>query len=150
MKTHHFYDLKTGIFTGSTFSFFASVDESIVEANTPEGCRAIEGSFDHLRQRVDIETGEVVDYQPPQPDEFHEWNDETKRWQLTAQRVQDIQEDALARLQMDDLDRRTMRVLLEDKLGIKPTKADIDAGAMTLEEIQAAKTDLRSKLLRSG
>lgn len=50
----------------------------------PEGIGAIEGAYDHLSQRVDIETGEVVDWQPDKPegDEYtdHEWDAGTKRW----------------------------------------------------------------------
>lgn len=45
---------------------------------------AIEGTYDHLSQRVDLETGDVVDWQPPRPvgDEYtdHEWDTGTKRW----------------------------------------------------------------------
>lgn len=50
----------------------------------PDGIGAIDGAYDHLSQRVDLETGEVVDWQPDKPagDEYtdHEWDANTKRW----------------------------------------------------------------------
>lgn len=69
-----FYRLDTGEIIGRRFS------GSDLEANTPQGCGAIAGSFDRLSQRVDLDTGQVVDYQPPQPDADHEWNAERRRW----------------------------------------------------------------------
>jgi hypothetical protein len=81
MKSLRFYDQATGLFAARTM--LASDDVDVV-ANTPPGLIAIEGEFDHLSQRVDVETGKVVDYQPPQPSPDHEWNADAKRWQLTA------------------------------------------------------------------
>lgn len=55
-----------------------------IALNTPDGCAAIEGVYDHLSQRVDIATGKVVEWQPPKPAdsefESHEWSTEHKRW----------------------------------------------------------------------
>lgn len=54
------------------------------EPPVPEGCAFIEGEYDHLAQRVDVATGEVIDWQPEKPagDEYtdHEWDEQTKRW----------------------------------------------------------------------
>lgn len=63
---------------------FSSTDDGQLLANTPLGSKCIEGHYDHLSQRVDLATGRVVDYQPPQPSTDHEWNATAKRWQLTA------------------------------------------------------------------
>lgn len=75
-----FYDLETGLFTGGTFGGI----EEFVAANTPPGCGARAGTHDYLSRRVDLETGEIVDWQPPKPagDEFtdHEWDGGIRRW----------------------------------------------------------------------
>jgi hypothetical protein len=48
------------------------------------GLSIIEGAHDPLSKRVNVETGAVEDWRPPQPegDEFndHEWDDGLKRW----------------------------------------------------------------------
>lgn len=61
MKTVSFYDPETGLFAGRWFSGPGNK----VERNTPQGMAAIEGRYDPKSQRVDIETGEVVPYEPP-------------------------------------------------------------------------------------
>lgn len=75
-----FYNPADGSFTGGSFSGPAAY----LAANIPEGCAAIEGQHDHLCKRVDLETGEVVDWQPPAPadsaDCTHEWSAEARRW----------------------------------------------------------------------
>lgn len=50
---------------------------------------AVEGEHDPLSKRVDLVTGEVVDYQPPPPipddaDKTWAWDDTIKRWVATA------------------------------------------------------------------
>jgi hypothetical protein len=67
---------ETGVFTG------VSIDcpTEHLDQNVPEGCGCIMGAFDTLSQRVDTETGLVVDYQPPSPSLNHEWDTVTKRW----------------------------------------------------------------------
>jgi hypothetical protein len=100
MRTWSFYDLTTGLFLDRRYR---STTDDHVALNTPPGARAIEGEFDHLSQRVQIggdiaeEDGTVrpnlVDYQPPQPSPDHEWNPDTRRWQLspaTATRQQQV------------------------------------------------------------
>jgi hypothetical protein len=54
----HFYELATGRLTGSTFS--APNDSNLAE-HIPVGCGAIEGVRDVETQRVDLETGQIVD-----------------------------------------------------------------------------------------
>jgi hypothetical protein len=81
----HFYDAATGIFTSRSFSVTDSERAAaLVAANTPAGQKAFEGEVDPLAQRLDLATGALVDYQPPQPTANHEWNADTKRWQLSA------------------------------------------------------------------
>lgn len=80
MSTWTFYQSATGLLVGRTFSGPAED----LPANTPADCSAIEGHFDHLCQRVDLEAGLVVDYQPPAPaaDVFTDWawDEVTRRW----------------------------------------------------------------------
>jgi hypothetical protein len=127
-----FFDPVTGLFAGRTYGG-SSVEG--LKNNTPEGCAAIEGMYDHLAQRVDIITGEVVDYQPPQPSADHEWNADTKRWQLTAAAQDVINADAIARAQLEAIDRQSIRALREAALG-KPEAvallATLDAQATPL------------------
>jgi hypothetical protein len=56
-----FYDPETGIFTGRQFRGSSRT----LAANTPSGMKALRGRYDHRTQRVDVETGQVVDYRPP-------------------------------------------------------------------------------------
>jgi hypothetical protein len=79
MKQASFYDAATGRFDGQ--QVLASSDA--IKAMVPDGFIAIDGHYDPLTQRVDIATGEVVDYQPPAPSADYEWNKDAKRWQLT-------------------------------------------------------------------
>lgn len=59
-----YYDLATGLFLPgsqlhSTLAALAN--------NTPEGHGAMEGVFDRFKHRVDLETGEVIEYVTPRP-----------------------------------------------------------------------------------
>jgi hypothetical protein len=81
----HLYDASTGHFTGQTFHTNDAdplAAAAFAASNTPEGHAMYEGAVvDHQAQR--IETGELVDYQPPQPSQDHQWDDATRRWQLS-------------------------------------------------------------------
>lgn len=76
--TVSFYRLDTGLFTGRTYSG----DER--HLRVPAGDGVVPGEHDHLSRRVDLTTGQVVDYQPPAPpDTEHEtfaWDASIKRW----------------------------------------------------------------------
>jgi len=80
-STVSFFRLADGVFTGRQFTGRAEF------AEIRDGEDFVEGSFDHLSQRVDIETGEVVDYQPPAPDatplNTYSWDASIKRWVAT-------------------------------------------------------------------
>lgn len=81
MSGTSFYRADTGLFIDL---HYGGSDPAWLEVNTPEGCIALAGRFDHLSQRVDLATGLVVDYQPPAPaaDELRDWSwdAEVRRW----------------------------------------------------------------------
>jgi len=84
MKHFHFFHAETGVIHPDALAINASVGvEEAALANCPAGHKPIAGNFDHLSQRVDIESGTVVDHQPPQPSPDHEWHSATKRWRLS-------------------------------------------------------------------
>lgn len=72
MKTYSFADAATGVFSGRSFSGPADW----VEDNTLAGTVAVEGLHDPRRVRLDVATGEVVQYMPPAPtaDEWRTWS----------------------------------------------------------------------------
>lgn len=110
-----FYDSTTGEFVGRTFS---GPKETLAE-NTLPGCEAVpaDAVADPLSQRVDVASGEVVDYIPARPSEDHEWNLATKRWVLKpevaarlAAREAAVQE--IRRLETDEQPRPVREILL--------------------------------------
>ena len=76
-----FYHKETGLLHSNHLTVS---DEAAIALNTPPDHIAIDGHHDPLSKRVDVATGEIVDYQPPHPSEQHEWDATTKRWQLSA------------------------------------------------------------------
>jgi hypothetical protein len=76
-----FYHQDTGIFHPVVLT---TDDERQISVNTPADHVAIEGSFDPPSKKVDIATGQIVDFVPPQPSPDHEWDETTRRWVLNA------------------------------------------------------------------
>lgn len=105
MSTWSFYDPLTGLLTGATFSG----PPHTLEANTPAGCAAIEGSHDHERLRVDLASGLLIDHQPPAPaaDDLQTW-----RWDAEAWRW--VSEPTAAALARDARAERARRLLACD------------------------------------
>ncbi len=85
MSTYvHFYDSRTGLFTGVSIHTNLTDPKSVkqfIAENTPEAHGAYVGYVDTLAQKIDVATGQLVEYQPPAPSPRHEWNPVTKRWQ---------------------------------------------------------------------
>jgi len=136
MKIWSMYDPATGLFLGRTF---AATEDSHVATNTADHEVAIEGSFDHLSHRVDLATGAVVDYQPPQPSSDHEWNAASKRWQLTAAVAAKQAARAAALGQIAMLEASQHRAVREAALGDP-------AAAATLKAIDDQIKALRAQL----
>jgi hypothetical protein len=100
MKTVHFYDLSTGLFTGASFSASAlSAKDEVISRNTPPGCGAVEGVRDWRAQRVDLASGQLVDYQPP------------------ADVVERERRSRTARSRIEAIERGSLRALREALLG---------------------------------
>lgn len=114
-RQFHFYDNATGVLHAKRIATDADTDaaRSFAEANAPPGHHYIEGTYDHLSQRVDVETGKVVDYQPPAPSGDHVWNTDIKRWVLSdeARIKTDKRESALQ--QITALEAKQPRILRE-------------------------------------
>jgi hypothetical protein len=76
MNVWSIYNLDTGLFTGTSIT----CSSSFLSDNIPENCGCVVGEFDVMAQCVDTESGQVVNYQPPQPSTNHAWNTESRRW----------------------------------------------------------------------
>lgn len=121
MRRWSFYRLSDGAFTGQNLMAF----EHSLAANIPPGCAALEGVFDHERQRVDLGTGTVVD-------------DEVLAEQSRRNREQQQRRDYAA-LRIADLERRQARPLRE--LQIDPNNAEARRRLGEIDEQIAALRD---------
>jgi hypothetical protein len=105
MKVVSFYDVASGLFHGN--QLIASDDE-LIAANTPAGHIAIDGHHDRLSKRVDLATGQVVDYTPPAP----------SAQLLALQAAGDRRKAALARIaQLEASQGRAVREAIIDPIG---------------------------------
>lgn len=150
----HFYSSSTGLLSGRTFTT-DEADETLaklsLKCNTPIGHAHVlcDGHLDHLSKRVDITTGEVVDYQPPQPSDHHEWNDTTKRWVINAERQAKLDAHQGALAQIDSLEKVQNRFLREVHLGVNVEKATARLKAIE-EEIVKLRKSIMQELLPQG
>lgn len=75
-----FYNSQTGHFIGRTFSG----NPQDLDANTPLECRSIPGEIDHVSWMVNPNSGELIDYQPPPPQDDDltnwAWGATERRW----------------------------------------------------------------------
>ena len=85
MSTHiNIYSSSTGLFTGVSLHTNVTAAPALaafIAENTPAGQDAYVGYCDPLSQKIDVATGHLIDYRPPQPSPTHEWNATAKRWQ---------------------------------------------------------------------
>lgn len=138
MKTYSFADKATGLFIGRTFS---TDDERLVQQNlelNPDHL-PVEGKHDHLSKRYDHQTQTVVEHQPPRPSVDHEWDDDIKRWKLTAAAAATKQTkvDTLAEIaRLEASQGRTLREAILDPIG----------GLQRLKDLNDKITKLRAEL----
>lgn len=80
MNIYSFFHPASGLFADRQFRG----PQWALEANTPDGLQAIPGVFDPQRQRVDLASGEVVEWQPPAPADTEfttwSWHVESRAW----------------------------------------------------------------------
>jgi hypothetical protein len=138
IKTYSLYEAASGLFTGKRLH---CDDEGLLAVRLPAGTLALEGSYDHRTQRMDLTTGTVVAYRPPAPSPDHEWDPAAKRWQVRpATSIEGRTGVIYARIQA--LEASQGRAVREATLG--------DAQAMKrLKEIDAEIHKLREELARA-
>lgn len=117
MKYCSFYRLSDGLFTGTVRG--VSVSRRVEDVVVPNGCGMVEGRQDHLSTRVDLVSGKIVDYQPPQPDADHEWvhdddsGNRVRRWVLKQEVVLRRLRRQNAVTEIDSLERLQVRSISE-------------------------------------
>lgn len=109
--------------------------------NIPAGHAAIEGLHDPRCKCLAPDSEQVIDYRPPRPDEFHEWDAESKLWALTEARRQSLADAIRAREMIASLEGAQARVLRELTLGDPTGEA-----RRRLERIDAQIANLRKAL----
>jgi hypothetical protein len=123
MRRWSFYRLSDGAFTGQCLMS----SQDALAGNTPPGCAALEGNYDHRSQRVDLQTGTVVD-------------DAALAEENRRSREQQQRRDH-ATLSIAELERRQLRPTRE--LQIDPTNAEARS---RLEAIETQIAGLRTSL----
>ena len=137
-RSFHFYHKETGVLHQTSMQTDLAIGaDAWAKLNCPDGHEFIEGAFDHLSQRIDVQTGKPVDHQPPRPTSDHEWHADSKRWRLTDQAKAKIDAAASARQQIVNLEavqHRVVREALLGKVGAKERLQAIDAQIAELEK----------------
>lgn len=153
MRAWYFYDLKTGLFTGRRFKTKKRREYALrdLEMSTPKGYGAIEGdNIDWRSQKVDINTGQIVDYVPPRPDTDHQWDAKTRRWQKpqdwierSSRRMQTL--DQMKRLEANEL-RPIREIVLALADAVLASHSDTEEARTRLASIESQIIELRSRL----
>lgn len=170
MRKWHFYDLRTGLFTGVVISPLGLPQpERVVDLpgggratlpatpgiDVPVGCGAVEwpsgDKLDIKSRRVNLKTGEVEAFQPDPPadDELRTW-----QWDLAAERWQPVPTDSSEKLQRQielkgailDREAAQARPLRELLLAISAGKQVPTDAAAKLAAIEADVVALRDEI----
>jgi hypothetical protein len=149
MKAVTLFSLETGL-----FKRVIGVPEHALERNVPEGFGYVDGALDPLSQRVDVAAmllaapGDhsapsdfVVDYQPPKPDDDHEWRENAvngrPRWVKKPEVVARERRAAAAQRDIERLELAQHRPLRE--LTLDPQNATAKQRMQEIEDAIAAK-----------
>jgi hypothetical protein len=138
MKRWHFWDQTSGAISSH---YFCAPNDRALRDNTPAGLIPIEGTYDHLSQRVDLATGKVIDYRPDQPDDDHEWNERLRRWTKRPEAMAKQIQATRAQRQIERLEKQQARPMRE--LARNPGDA---AARRRIDEIDAEIEALRAQL----
>jgi hypothetical protein len=115
MRVVSFYHKVSGLFHPR---HLMSSDAKSIALNTPPDHIAIDGDhYDRLSQRIDIDTGKLVDLLPEQPSADHEWNTTDRRWQMKPDIVAREETRRHAMLRITQLEMSGVRSLRELALG---------------------------------
>lgn len=115
MRVVSFYHKVSGLFHPR---HLMSSDAKSIALNTPPDHIAIDGDhYDRLSQRIDIDTGKLVDLLPEQPSVDHEWNATDRRWQMKPHIVAREETRRHAMLRITQLEMSGVRSLRELALG---------------------------------
>lgn len=121
--------------TGQIVGVFSGSDRHL-DANVPEGCAAVPGRYDGQSQRIDPETEQAVDWQPPQPSADYEWVG--RRWVPNSEALRKrVALREIRRLERDE----QPRAVREAVLGL---------GRERLEQIQDRIEELRAVISTAG
>lgn len=122
MRHWHFYHRDTGVFSTGSYS---SSDDRFLARNTPENHVAFEGYFDHSKQRIDIETGGVIDY-IPQSNSEEIAASIRQLAQLQIARLEQQQLRSMRELALDPANQEAKSKLVEIDSRIAALRADIN------------------------
>jgi len=115
MRVVSFYHKVSGLFHAR---HLMSSDAKSIALNTPSDHVAIDGDhFDRLSQRIDIDTGKVIDLLPVQPSADHEWNATDRRWQVKPEVIAKEETRRHAIQRISQLEMSGIRSLRELALG---------------------------------
>jgi hypothetical protein len=142
MRCFYFYHKTSGVLNQNTIVINAPNAENVALLNCPPEHKIIEGNFDPLSQRVDIETGQLIDYQPPQPSADHEWNADTKRWQLSAAAQSKLDGNTAAMTSISSGELRSLRAMRELLLVLSVEGAERDRLKAIDDEIVSLRPQL--------
>jgi hypothetical protein len=123
MNAWSVFNKATGELIGQTFS--TDQHDPPAPIDIPDGHGVIEGLHNHLCKRVDVQTKQVIDYQPPQPSTDHEWNPETKRWVLKPEVIVNAEKRAAAAARIAELEASQHTWIRRHVLGDKAALAHL-------------------------
>ncbi len=143
------FDASTGFFTGRSFDGSAGLTELAMMLQP--GHDLMPGTFDHLSQRVDVASGQVVDFQPAAPtdDELRTWvwSPQARRYQavptLLGRKAPLLErlEQQMAQMESAEQGRPMRELLLALMAGGTPDPAALDR----LQAAESALAALRAK-----
>lgn len=133
------YNKLDGLFTGVTHG----LSHDVAAPKDTDTVGYVDGKHDHLAKRFDLDLKIVIEYKPPQPSTDHEWNMESKRWELSAAAATLDAMDAEARTQITALEAKQLRAMRE----LMIDRDNIDA-IQRLDAIDTQIANLRIQLKR--
>lgn len=139
MKLYSYYHKDTGLFDGQQVMV---TDIRGIEGHIPADHMAIEGHHDPLTKKVDLTTGNVVDYQPPQPSDDHEWHEPSKSWVIKQSILDEQARRNAIMVQINALEAKQPRVIRDIFLN----SADGSAAMKQLHDIEDQIVELRKGL----